>query len=130
MSKTALTKKEALKKSLEMWEYLAQDIDDNKGEANPKEKYFEHLGINEDETPENNCYLCEYCLDKNGEINCYQCPINWAGEIKTPNKGYYCERYTTSPFYQWVNAYTNTPEEMPKYAQKVVDKIKQAMGED
>lgn len=81
-----MLKEEAIRKHRAMWNYIAQQIENEKHTMNIgelKSKYVEHSGDNAVEMyTHNNCYLCKYT-----DIKCYECPLIWSSEFKS----YQCE---------------------------------------
>lgn len=81
-----MLKEEAIRKHRAMWNWIAQQIENEKHTMNIgvlKANYVEHSGDNAIEMyKHNNCYLCNYT-----DINCYKCPLIWPSEFKS----YQCE---------------------------------------
>ena len=67
-------KKTNREKCIEMWEWLAENPDLDKGD------YFTMKGINRMLRPNGYCYACQEVRDVYGnEASCGCCPIDWTG---------------------------------------------------
>ena len=98
-----MTLKEAVEKSIELWEWLAETGKD-------KDEWFEMKGIYEDDRPDVGCYLCEVA-DEFCAVGDMQCPLK------------FCTFHDT-PFNRWWASTTKTKPTRRKYAQQVVDQLK------
>lgn len=99
-----LTRKEAIQKCRDMWNWIADETE-KLGRIVKKEEYFEKHGL---QVPEHYCYLCEYTLDEDDfdcrTVDCWECPLNFGVEGR-----YACEN-PESPYKQWWYAITNLEE--------------------
>jgi hypothetical protein len=87
-----MTKKEALIKCRDHWQYLA-DTD-----TIMKFDYFD--GYIPAEIPKDGCYCCEYDLNQLNTYKCNDCPLH--GIAWLPGQ-YGCEQYN-STYINWINA--------------------------
>ena len=79
-----MTLLESLKKSREMWQWLADHPD-----VSSKWVYFEWAKIDREEQPLNQCYVCEAVLKSENAYECEGgCPIEWIKGLDIP---YACE---------------------------------------
>ena len=87
-----LTREEAIKKTRDMWNWIADETE--------KRKYVVHKGeyFTENEKPfvYCACYLCEYSLEGTGMRCVEKCPLNFGGTMQ-----YACERVLDSPYSSW-----------------------------
>lgn len=81
-----MTKREALEKTIEMWEWIADECIDRRRKVN-KFEYFSHIGLDKNHQPVNQCFLCEFAKNKHPESSkCFYCPITkWAHRQITIN---------------------------------------------
>lgn len=111
-----MTEREAVEKSLELWEWLAE-TGANKMSW-PKRNEFTPPGYD--------CFLCDYIASTPhviGWIDCKKCPLvdTWGG-VDTNCRGYYCEYNPLSPYKAWRES--DTCEDRKKYATIVVEGLK------
>ena len=97
-----LTRKEAIQKCRDMWNWIADETQ-KRGRVVKKEEYFLEHGFEE---PEHDCYLCEYTAqeDEGRRVDCYMCPFNFGVDGR-----YACENPET-PYKKWWYAITNMEE--------------------
>ena len=111
---------EALRKSLDMWKWLANcRIADSHQFV--KLGYFDAMGIND--LPANLCYLCELC-EEGTILHCEDCPVIWGVGEQAYAEGIFCE-FNSSPYKRWYKA--ATLEERQSCANEVVDRIQLAI---
>lgn len=128
-----MNKKQAIKKSIKVWEHLRNNPQCTKSAA------YEALGFLKGKVDENYCALCQYTIERNSELtgtkvspwaepNCILCPV-WP----TPGcpGGTGCE-HETSPYNKWRKAERVTdPSEQwrkkKKYAGQMVVILKHAL---
>lgn len=76
-----MLREDAIKKHRAMWNYIAQQIENEKHTMKInvlKANYVKHSGDNAVEMDKhNNCYLCNYT-----DMNCRECPLIWPSEFK------------------------------------------------
>ncbi len=112
-----MTAKEAVEKTRDMWQWLAET-----GEE--KQDYFKAIGIPAKEIPLNDCWLCEYTTPKRPHSyqRCKFCPLRdyWTvkpADFKEAIGDSLCEARGTE-YWEW--AYHGTPETSKENAAKVV----------
>ena len=126
--KMPLTKLDALKKSLEMWEWLAQQP------YKSKAQYFYYNNITD--IPLCECYMCEWCdITPKSDQHCELCPIDWLGNGDF-TRNFRCERYP-SPYRRWEDYIKELGDfeahhdpkfkEVSAVADEIVDLIKEAI---
>lgn len=78
-----LSKEEAIRKHRDMWNWIADRIEERKrivGVDELKREYVEQ----HNESVEYNCYMCEYCIDmlegQDWRVRCKYCPLNWESD--------------------------------------------------
>lgn len=68
-----MTKREALEKTIEMWEWIADECIDRRRKVD-KFEYFRHIGLDKNHQPVNQCFLCDVAVGIEPVI-CLNCPI-------------------------------------------------------
>ncbi len=122
-----MTKIEALKKSLEMWEWLAQNPTPPSAYLN-KGEYLEKIcGLTFEDYPINGCFLCEYCHKHGLVVHCEECPVQWTSLAQSRTGILYCQR-RGSPYECWRMA--SSKELKQKYAGEVADLIRTALEQE
>lgn len=105
---------EALKKTRDMWEWLA---------GNPEKDKKDYLNIKKiDDASTNNCYLCEYVVQNSGRgLDCDFCPLKgmWAD-----TSAFYSLKCNESSawYYEWSVAIK--PKALTEYALKIAEACK------
>ena len=114
-----LTKKEALLRCIEMWEFLA------KHPRMGKERAIRELWPNLKEPPDADCWACEY--DNQGDGVCTDCPIyRWREEAKKSSlyEKSPCIR-EHSPYKKWFQA--KKLKDKTKYALQIAELAKESL---
>ena len=130
-----MTKLEALKKAKDMWEWLRD---------NPEAIKIDYFIDNDiSSIPNQKCYLCEYCNDKEydedeGEyedlVHCENCPVQWTENPQECSDEIYCCD-PGSPYRDWRDAVEiENYQKKSGFAQQVVylinEGIKKAIAEE
>lgn len=68
-----MTKREALEKTIEMWEWIADECIDRRRKVD-KFEYFNHIGLDKNHQPISQCFLCDVAVGIEPVI-CLNCPI-------------------------------------------------------
>lgn len=111
-----MTKIEALEKTIEMWQYIA---DNNCSK-------LEYFSVKHLQPVHNECYLCEYIFGTFLQGNpCVYCPITW---IPGESNDYFSCCVGDTIYALW--CYSSNSEEKKKYALELVDLAKQALLKD
>ena len=72
--KKELTKNEALQKCRDMWNEIA-DIIEEENRCLTKREYFSRKGISGNDVPIAECYCCQY--DSQVASDCFSCPLSF-----------------------------------------------------
>ena len=114
--------KTALKKSIEMWEWLVEHPDKDKID------FFIEKNLFDEDRPWADCYLCEYCNTIVEEhTHCELCPVDWINNGKY-NIRYRCEK-TGSPYKNWKNSWDSWGDaDRTKYAKEVAELLKKSLN--
>lgn len=68
-----MTKRQALEKTIEMWEWIADECIDRRRKVD-KFEYFRHIGLDKNHQPVNLCFLCDVAVGMEPAL-CLNCPI-------------------------------------------------------
>ena len=101
-----LTERQAIEKSIELWEWLAEtgeDKDDWLGWKRNGGKYSGHIS--------GDCFLCEYTK----RLSCTECPYNL-------HYKYVCQ-WDNTPYANWEGSYGNIGQRK-RYAQQFLIQLK------
>lgn len=109
-----LTREKALKKHIEMWDWMAETGSWSRFD------YFRHKNMTRN-IPDAYNYCCVYTLDEVGCCNCEKCPL-WIN-IASKSSGCYSEN---SPFFKWLHS--STESERKKYAKEFADLARNALS--
>ncbi len=107
-----LTKKKALDISIELWEWMTEDGNENKSDWPEWKKYGEMV---------HDCPLCAY-VGKKGRWThrCKKCPLKWGR--------FGCQYNRVSQYNNWLRA--NNPTDRKKYAGLFLEQLKEKRDED
>lgn len=103
-----LTRKKAIKLSIELWEWMAEKEERYKDDW-PKWKEFGGM--------ENNCPLCEYVGHEGTKMNCPKCPLGWGM--------YGCEEADHSMYREWKESIWQIKPTRKKYAGLFLAQLKE-----
>ena len=113
-----LTREEAIEKTRNMWNWIADKTLERKIIVT-KWNYFRENGIDIDDIPVSECYLCEYGEQYGAyDTKCKYCPL----EFTLANEAFGCLK-DDSPFYKWNKArlYYGDYELAAKYAREIAN---------
>lgn len=85
-----LTKSEAVRLHREMWNWIADELEEGTvwNIYDLKNLYLYEIGIDSDEV-DNSCFCCEYTRTDGDIFDCSRCPLIWGTEENV--KEYFCE---------------------------------------